>query len=170
MTAMSRLQNAVHRVEQLCMVISSAALVLLAALMVAEVALRYLLGSPLSWSMGFITDYLMVAMFFLAISPTFRLGGHVRIDTVFVRLSPRVQHVLAVVGNVLSLLFVALLCYAGIELTADAWSVGEIPPPGGAELSWPTWTSYLFVPLGAAVLAARLVCAIVSPKTCAEES
>ncbi|WP_228047136.1 TRAP transporter small permease subunit [Saccharopolyspora montiporae] len=166
---MSRLETLVLRAERVCTAVSGAALVVLAALMTVEVVLRYAVGSPLSWSMSFITEYLLLGMFFLAMSPTWRLGGHVRIDVLYTRMPPRVRRSLDVGGNVLCLLFAALLLYAGLLATHGAWAGGEIPPPGGAELSWPTWISRALLPIGAAVLVLRLISAVFTPTTTAEE-
>lgn len=157
---LGRIGRWIARVEDVCIAGSALALAAMMLLIVAEVVFRYLLGSPLGWTLGFVEDYLMVAFFFLAISYTFRVGGHVSIDLLVRRLPPKARRILAVVGNVLSLAFFALVCYAGILLTRGAWLNSEIPPPGGADLSWPTWTSYIFVPIGALVLALRLLHAV----------
>lgn len=147
----------IDRVEDVCVAGSALALATMMLITVISVVFRYLLGSPFGWSLGFVEDYLLVAFFFLAVSYTFRVGGHVSIDLFVQRLPPRARRVLAMVGDVLSFVFFALVCYAGVLLTRDAWLTSEIPPPGGADLSWPTWTSYIFVPIGALVLVVRLL-------------
>lgn len=159
---LTRIGRWISRVEDICVAASALALAAMMLIIVAAVVFRYLLGSPFSWSLGFIEDYLLVAFFFLAVSYTFRIGGHVSIDLLVRRLPLRVQGVLALVGNGLSLVFFALICYAGVLLTRDAWLTSEIPPPGGADLSWPVWTSYIFVPIGIAVLVLRLIYAVLS--------
>lgn len=166
---MSGFEGLVLRAERACSAVSGAALVLLAALMTTEVVLRYAVGSPLSWSMSFITEYLLLGMFFLAMSSTWRLGGHVRIDVVYTRLPARVRRWLDIGGTVLCLLFAGLLLWAGLLATHGAWLDGEIPPPGGAELSWPTWISRALLPIGAAVLVLRLIAAVLAPHHTAEE-
>lgn len=160
---MDRFTSLVLRLERAGTALSSAALVALAALMTCEVVLRYLIGAPLSWSMSFVTDYLLIALFFLAMSPTLRVGGHVRIDVVHARLPASVRRFLDTAGDVLCLLFAALLCWAGVLATHRSWADGEILPPGGAELPWPVWTSHVFLPIGAAVLVLRLICAVAAP-------
>lgn len=147
----------IDRVEDVCVGVSALALASIMLITVLGVVMRYLFGSPLGWSFGFIEDYLLVTFFFLAVSYTFRVGGHISLDVFVRRLSDRSRRVLGVVGNALSFLFFALIVYAGIIHTWGAWINHEIPPPGGVELSWPTWTSYVFVPLGMAVLVVRLL-------------
>lgn len=145
------------RVEDALAAVAAAALLALTGLMVLEVVLRYVLAEPLSWALAFTTDYLLTAIFFLGLPYTFRAGAHVRIDAFYRSLPERAQRWCTVVGGVLSVLFVAVLTWGGITLTAGAWTGGDVPPPGGAELSWPVWTSVIMVPLGSAVLLARLL-------------
>ncbi|TCP51859.1 TRAP-type C4-dicarboxylate transport system permease small subunit [Tamaricihabitans halophyticus] len=159
----TRADRALRSVERAGIVLSGLALALMAAFMVVEVLLRYVFGAPLSWSLGFITEYLMIGMFFCGLSYTFRVGGHIQIDAVFRRFPAPVRRVLDIVGNVLSTVFFAVICYAGVLVTSDAFGDGDVPPPGGSELSWPTWTSHVFVPLGAAVLILRIVHTIFVP-------
>lgn len=145
------------RVENVLAAVAAAALVALAALMVLGVLLRYVFAAPLSWSLAFITDYLMTAVFFLALPYTVRVGAHVRIDVVYRALPASGRRVCALVGAVLAPLFVVALAWGGIVLTWSAWSGDDVPPPGGAELPWPVWTSTVMVPVGALVLLARLL-------------
>jgi C4-dicarboxylate transporter DctQ subunit len=146
-----------RRVEDALAAVAAAALLVLTGLMVLGVALRYVLAEPLSWALAFITDYLLTAIFFLGLPYTVRAGAHVRIDVLYRSLPEWAQRWCTVVGSVLSVLFVAALTWGGITLTRGAWAGGDVPPPGGAELSWPVWTSVIMVPLGSAVLLVRLV-------------
>ena len=150
-------ESGLRRVEDALAVVAAVALLALTALMVLGVLLRYVLAEPLSWALGFTTEYLLTAIFFLALPYTFRAGAHVRIDVFYRSFPRRVQRWCTVVCGVLSVLFVAALTWGGITLTAGAVAGGDIPPPGGAELSWPTWTSVVMVPLGSAVLLVRLL-------------
>jgi TRAP-type C4-dicarboxylate transport system permease small subunit len=146
-----------RRVEDALAAVAAIALLTLAGLVVLGVVLRYVVGQPIAWAFAFTTDYLLVAIFFLALPYTVRAGAHVRIDMLYRAMPPRAQRWCDVVGGVLSVLFAAALTWGGIALTTGAWADGDIPPPGGAELSWPVWTSTIMVPLGAGVLLVRLL-------------
>ncbi|WP_219414279.1 TRAP transporter small permease [Pseudonocardia nigra] len=146
-----------RRVEDALAAVAAAALLLLGALMVLEVALRYVFSAPLSWGLGFISDYLLIGFFFLGLPYTVRAGAHVRIDVLYRALPAAAQRWCTAAGTVLSLLFVAALTWGGIVLTYRAWAGGDVPPPGGAELSWAVWTSTVMVPLGGIVLLVRLL-------------
>ena len=152
---MNAFATGLRRLEDALAAVAALALLVLTALMVLGVVLRYVVAEPLSWALGFTTEYLLTAIFFLGLPYTVRAGAHVRIDLLHRVLPDRARWWCTVVGGVLSVLFVAALTWAGITLTAGAATGGDIPPPGGAELSWPVWTSVIMVPLGAGLAVLR---------------
>lgn len=170
MTA-DRFDAGLRRVEDALAAVAGVALLALAALVVLGVVLRYVFASPFSWAYAFTTDYLLTAVFFLALPYTVRAGAHVRIEVLHRALPARVQRWCDVVGIVLSVLFAAALTWGGLLLTLGALSDGDVPPPGGAELSWPVWTSAVMVPIGAGVLLVRLLYVlVVHPTTPPEDA
>lgn len=156
-SAGGRFDAGLRRVEDTLAALAAVALLALAGLVVLGVVLRYVVGQPIVWAFAFTTDYLLVAVFFLALPYTVRAGAHVRIDMLYRAMPPRAQRWCDVVGGVLSVLFAAALTWGGVALTTGAWADGDVPPPGGAELAWPVWTSTIMVPLGAGVLLVRLL-------------
>lgn len=160
---MSGFATGLRRLEDVLAAVAAVALLALTGLMVLEVVLRYVLAAPLSWALGFTTEYLLTAIFFLGLPYTVRAGAHVRIDLLYRLLPDRARWWCTVIGGVLSVLFVAALTWAGINLTTGAWTGGDIPPPGGAQLSWPVWTSVIMVPLGTGVTLVRLLHTLAVP-------
>lgn len=154
--------RAIAAVERIGLTIASIALIGMTLLMVAETALRYLFGAPLGWSFGFIQDFLLPGYFFLALAYTVRAGAHVTIDVLYQRSTARIRAIMTGIGRVLMLGFAALLLWAGILSTHDVWQSRDIQPPGGADLSIPTWTWHILVPIGAALLTIRLLTDILS--------
>ena len=137
--------------------ISLFALVVMMVVMVTDVIMRYVIGAPLSWSVGFISDYALIAMFFLGLPYTVREGAHVHIDLLYRRLGNRARRVVAAVALVLSAGFMAVIVYGGGVKTVDAFRHGDAPMPGASDLPWPVWTSTVMVPLGAGVVVLRLL-------------
>ena len=140
------------------MIVVVAALFAIMAITVVDVVMRYGFNSPLAFAYDLITQYLLVAAFFLSLSYTLRVGGHMNVDMLLVSIrSERARAALRVIGDALSIaLFLALL-YAGYATAQDAWSRGE--RLAGA-LPLPVWISQAFVPLGVALLLLRLACRI----------
>ncbi|GAB3485057.1 TRAP transporter small permease [Nocardiopsis coralliicola] len=149
-------ERAVTRLEEALMALAVVALAAMLVLMGAEVLMRYAFARPLGWSVAFIQDYLMVGMFYCGLAATYRTGAHVAIDVLYERFSPRVRLAADLIGQVLVFAFFALVFYAGADAVREAVATHEIPPPGGGPLSWPSWTSYVLVPLGSGVLLLRL--------------
>lgn len=148
--------------ERASLIVASVALIGMTLLMVLETVLRYVFGAPLGWSFGFIQDYLLPGYFFLALAYTVRSGAHVTIDVLYQRSRPRARAIMTGVGRVLMLAFAALLLWAGTVSTYDVWQSRDIPPPGGADLSIPTWTWHILVPIGATLLTIRMLADVLS--------
>ncbi|PSK89659.1 TRAP-type mannitol/chloroaromatic compound transport system permease small subunit [Murinocardiopsis flavida] len=163
--APSRAERAITGIENALATLAALALGAMLLVMVAEVVMRYILSAPLGWTVGFVQDYLMVAVFFLGLSYSYRTGAHVTIDFVYRRQGPRGRLAMALIGDVLSFALFALVFAAGVATTAHAWTLGEIPAPGGGALSWPVWTSHVFVPLGCGVLLLRLAATIAAHRS-----
>ena len=68
------------RAETALVALSGVALAVIMVVVVADVLLRYVARSPLGWSYDLIGSYLMVAVFFLALSDTLHHHGHIAID------------------------------------------------------------------------------------------
>ncbi|MFP5070432.1 TRAP transporter small permease [Pseudonocardia nantongensis] len=150
-----------RRVEDTLGTLAGLALAAMVLLMGAEVVARYLLGSPLSWAVGLISNYLMVGFFFLGLPVTVREGAHVAIDVLYDRLPGSLRPWCDRLAAAAGLVFVLAVAVGGVLLTADVAGGGYAPPAGSAELSWPVWTSTVLVPIGALVTAARLVLQLV---------
>lgn len=161
---LKRLDKWIGHIETIWMAGSAMALTLMMLVTVVDVVLRYLFRSPLGWSLGFITDYLLIGLFFLGLSYTFRVNGHISVDAFVRRLPARIQRVLGVIGNVLACLFFALIVYTGAIRAWEAWVNNEVPS-GGSTLPWPTWTSYVLVPLGTALLVVRILHSVVAAES-----
>lgn len=168
--APSRVERIVTGIEDAFAVLASLALGAMLLVMAAEVLMRYVFSTPLGWTVGFVQDYLMVAVFFLGLSCSYRAGAHVSIDFVYERCGPRGRLAMSLIGQVLSFALFALVFVTGVAATSGAWSLGEIPPPGGGALSWPSWTSHVFVPLGAGVLLLRLAATVAAHRSGPTES
>lgn len=76
----SRVSAAVAKVETLLVGFSAASLVVIMLVVVADVTMRYVVRSPLGWSYDLIGTYLMVCVFFFALSDTLHHHGHIAMN------------------------------------------------------------------------------------------
>jgi TRAP-type mannitol/chloroaromatic compound transport system permease small subunit len=95
--------------------------------------------------------YLFAVIVLFGTSKTLRLNGHVRVDLLYGRLSPRGQVWLDLVCLILFLLPAAVLL-TGMSWTlfAESWRIGEVSSNAGGLVRWPV---KLVLPLGFGLLA-----------------
>lgn len=141
-------------VETVLVAVSGIAMVAIMFIVAADVAMRYLFNEPFSWSYGLIGIYLVVAVFFLALSDTMRAHGHIALDVAQPLLPRIVRHLGLFIGYGLSAPFTGLIGWLGLQQATAAW-IGD--DRIAAIVPWPTWPAYAFVAIGSAALTARLV-------------
>jgi len=94
--------------------------------------------------------YLFALIFLLGAGYTLKHNGHVRIDVLYGRLSPRTQAWIDLLGGVLFLLPVAgLMAWFSWGVFAESWAIQEVSADSGGLLRWPI---KLALPLGFALL------------------
>lgn len=149
----------VCRIEDAAMSVVAVSLFLVMIVKFVDVLLRYAFNAPLEWSYGFISHYLLISAFFLALPFTFRTGRHVRVDAFVNRLSSSMRRILRLVDLLVSLVLFGLIFYQAIALVTGAWNAAEVMPDF---YNWPSWTSKIFVPIGIGLLEVRLLLNVVT--------
>ncbi|MBI5936995.1 MAG: TRAP transporter small permease subunit [Betaproteobacteria bacterium] len=95
--------------------------------------------------------YLFGGIFLLGAGYTLKHNGHVRIDVIYGRLSPKARALIDVVGGLLFLLPTALLImWLSWTGFAESYAIGETSPDAGGLLRWPV---KLLIPVGFGLLA-----------------
>jgi TRAP-type C4-dicarboxylate transport system permease small subunit len=135
------------------MAVAAIAFALMMFVTVADVVGRYGFNRPLTWSFDLMTQYLMVAGFFLVISAAQASRQHVQIDLIARRLPPRVRAAALVPAYALACLMIAVIALTGWYGFERAWTRGLVMD---GIIAWPRWPTYLMVAAGAALLSARL--------------
>jgi len=112
-------------------------------LIVVEVFMRYVLHSPLMIADEF-SAYMLVALSYLGFAYTWRQGGHVRIEILVSRLSPRTSQKIRLLGLILVFIFMMemdrvaykMIAYAlQMNLRSSTWLMFP--------LFWPQLTVFL---------------------------
>ncbi|GGD17483.1 TRAP transporter small permease subunit [Aureimonas glaciei] len=128
---------------------------LLAAVLVVSdmVFERYALGRSTAWQTEF-TTYAIVAATFLGAPWVLIERGHVNVDLLQISVRPRLRVVLEASAGLASLLFVALLAYAGWlhfhEALSNGWTSDTVT-------ATPLWIPLLPMPVGTGVLALQYI-------------
>ncbi len=123
-------------------------------IVVADVVSRYFFNSPIKWVYPLISRYLMIYMFFLALSDTLRRSQHIVIDFVFRRLSIRRRSLVELLAYLPSLAVFALILWLGIDLTWLQYANHDVVMDS---LGGPTWITSLALPIGIGAMSLRIV-------------
>ncbi len=94
--------------------------------------------------------YLFALIFLLAAGYTLRHNGHVRVDILYGRFSPRVQAWIDLMGTLLFLLPMSgVIAWLGWHGFQTAFEIGEMSPDAGGLARWPI---KLAIPVGFGLL------------------
>jgi TRAP-type C4-dicarboxylate transport system permease small subunit len=152
-TLFQRALGVVGALERVLMAIAMVMMFAVMVIVAADVFLRYVFNSPLSWAYDLIALYLMAGIFFLALSQAYADGAHVSVDVLQQSFPPRVKRVCECVITGTAFVIFALMAEFGLDRAIDAYVSADVV--AGA-IPWPTWPSIALVPLGAGLLCLRL--------------
>lgn len=124
------------------------ALLLTALVLFANVILRYVFHSGLSWAEELIR-YLMIWITFIGGSVCVRRGAHIRMDFLMTMLSPRVAELLTRFVYFLSGAFCLGLLWYSRRLVAFTIRLHQTSPAMGI----PMWVPYMAIPVGSVLMA-----------------
>ena len=93
----------------------------------AAVASRYLFNSPMGWVTE-ISEYILVYITFLVAAWVLKQEGHVKMDLVFNRLSPRTQSMLNTITSGISAIVCFILFWYGVRVTWELFKTRYFTP------------------------------------------
>lgn len=146
------LSAALARLETGLAALSGLAIGAIMVIVCIDVVMRYVFTAPLGWSYDVVGVYLMVAVFFLALSDALHHHAHIAIDIFQSMIPHRLRHALLGLGYLAASAVLALVAWQAWVRLEAAWLAGDRL---GSALAWPTWPSYLLVAAGAAVVTLR---------------
>lgn len=124
----------------------------LALLLLIDMIRRRLFNETFVWLEDFTSLYLLSAGYFLSLAYTHRINAHIYVDVISSHLSERSRRAMRLLGELAGITLFALIFYAGLRLTGDEFTHHR---HGVVTLTWPTWTYYVLVPIGAGLAALR---------------
>lgn len=142
------------RVETALVAVAGLCVMAMLAVTSVDVVMRYAFNAPLSWSFDLVTQYLLVAAFFLAFPFALGRRDHVGVDF-FARMLPaRVYHSVLPAGFLAASVLFAAIAWLGMAETVHAWQRDEVV---AGVIPWPVWLARLVVPLAAVPFTCRLL-------------
>ncbi|HCU53292.1 MAG TPA: TRAP transporter permease DctQ [Gammaproteobacteria bacterium] len=143
----------VRRLSQACGILAAGLLAAATLVVCQMVIMRYFLGASTVWQTEFVT-FAIVGSTFIGAPYVLLHRGHVGVDLVSVYARGRVRFLLALLSILLSLVFCAVVTWAGWQHWHEAWAGGW-----RTETVWalPLWIPLLSLPIGMGLLSLQFI-------------
>lgn len=151
---LDRSDRILHAIEETAVTISGVMMFLIMLIVVIDVALRYGLNSPLEWSYDVISLYLMVGLFFFALSHTLANNAHVTVDILHLYMPRQWRHAAEFIGYLCAAPVFLGIFYTSVISTWQAYQGNDVM---AGHIAWPTWLASICVPLGTGLIFLRIV-------------
>jgi TRAP-type C4-dicarboxylate transport system permease small subunit len=139
------MEKLLNGIEKLLTFVAAMACFVLMLLTTWDTLARYILNKPVTGAFEISTNYLLVALVFLAMAYGYCQGVHVRVDFLVVHLPKQVKLLVDHLVQVISLLYIAALVVA---TTQHALRVHSSHTVMSSLEMIPMWPAYLIVPVG----------------------
>lgn len=133
-------------------IVGVSTLMVMMVLTVADVSLRYLINQPIPGSFE-LTEFLLVILASFGLAYTAIQNGHVTVDLVVKRFSPKTQAVIDTITCLISIGIFATVIWASILYARSEWNAKAV----STVLLLPRFPFILVVVLGGAVLCLALL-------------
>jgi C4-dicarboxylate transporter DctQ subunit len=151
---LQRINKLSHFLEEILIgcLLASASLILF-----ANVVARYVFNWGVPWAEELVR-YEIIWMVFIGGSVAARKGIHIGIDILATFSPPKIQTVIHLVINAISLLFCVFLTVMGFDLISQAKMFGQVAPA----LQVPIWIVQMAIPIGGSLMALRFLQRLIS--------
>jgi TRAP-type C4-dicarboxylate transport system permease small subunit len=130
--------------ERLLTLVAALATFAMMLLTTADAGGRYLFNRPILAAYELTTNYLMVAVVFLAMPYAYRQGANIRVTLLAARLGPRVRQAVDHVVQIVSIVYAAALVFATGQQARHVFTTGTT----FATLDLPLWPAHVVVCVG----------------------
>lgn len=131
MRKLAALARACEAVVDSCGLVSSWCSLAIVLVMAFNVLLRYAFSAG-SVAMQELEWHLMAPIALLGMSYAILKDGHVRVDVVYARMSPRYRQAINALSHLLVLIFAAIMVLLSAPYVEQSFRIGEVSPdPGG---------------------------------------
>jgi TRAP-type C4-dicarboxylate transport system permease small subunit len=157
----ARVDWGLSRIEDAAVVVAGIAITVAMLLVSADAILRYVFRAPLAFQLHLTEFYLLPISLMMALAWGYRNGGTIQIRLVLNALPERLMSPIIRLGLVAASLYMAVLAWRGYLVFLRAWERNEVVT---GVVDWPVGLSWIWVPLGCALLSARLLVDAAAPR------
>ena len=155
------LDGVLVRLENAAAIGAGIAMLVIVVLVSADVVMRYVFSSPLTFQFHLVKFYLLVALVMLGLPWGYRNGGAIQIRLLFAMASQRVADPIQRIGLLAAAVYLFVLAYEGWEGFLDAYLGARVVM---GVIDWPVAWSWVFVPIGCGLLALRVLLDALAPE------
>ena len=148
MKILAKVGGIFDRTIDLLFLLATVLIVFLMLSVSADVVMRYFLGRPIFW-VPEITEYSLLWITFLGTAWLLKKEGHIKMEFVIDRLSPRARVILNVITSILCAILCLGLVWAGAKFTWDNFQLGYFVQ---TVLEPPKFIILLIIPVGSFLL------------------
>jgi TRAP-type mannitol/chloroaromatic compound transport system permease small subunit len=113
-----------------------------------EAIARYVFNAATIWALE-LGGFLLGGYFIMGGAYTLMRGGHVRMDALYERWSPRRKAIMDIATFVILCVYIGIVVYAGIKHTALAIEIGKRLPTNWHPILWPIT---MVIPIGSTLI------------------
>ena len=145
--------RALRLLSRLAAIVAGLCILAVAFIVCYEIVMRGIFGAPTEWVLE-ISTYLIVAAGFLGFGVTLRRRGHIQVDFVVERFSPKARCVLDFCMTLLSALLFFIFMTESTDFVLASYEYHKLSP---SILRFPLWIPQLPLVLGSGLLFLELV-------------
>ena len=123
-------------------------ILLLVAIILWEVIVRYLLGQGTTWAVE-ISEYILLYFPFLVAAFVLKQEGHVRLDVILGRLKPKTQYLVNLISSIVIVIVCMFIMWFGVKVTLRLFENGDTT---ATALMVPKFILVAVIPFGAFLL------------------
>ena len=153
MRLLIRLGKIFDHMNTLMVIISAVFLLGLTFIVGADITLRYLFLRPLGWVKE-VSEYILVVLGFLVAAWILKDDGHVKMDLVLTKVSPKAQTLMNIVTSTISTIVVLVITWFSVRVTLQFYQTKLVAPTVLEPQKWILLTPIF---LGALLLAIQFV-------------
>jgi C4-dicarboxylate transporter, DctQ subunit len=153
MKFLARLGKVFDRINIIMVIISAVFLLGLTFIVGADITLRYLFLRPLGWVKE-ISEYILVVLGFLVAAWILKDDGHVKMDLVLTKVSPRAQTMMNIITSVISTIVVLVITWFSVRVIFQFYQTKLVTP---SVLEPPKWILIVPILAGSLLLAVQFI-------------
>jgi C4-dicarboxylate transporter DctQ subunit len=153
MQFLKRLGRVFDQINIIMVIISALFILGLTFIVGADITLRYLFYKPLGWVKE-VSEYILVVLGFLVAAWILKDDGHVKMDLVLTKVSPRVQTMMNIITSFISVIVVLIITWFSLRVTVQFYQTKLLTP---SVLEPPKWILLTPIFVGSLLLAIQFI-------------